>query len=133
MHETDPDVKNLGFVVPKNKATRVEVHSMNVQLFPKAGKIVDMVILMHCDPKIWFAPSVLINFIFKSVGWKYNLVDGTEVPGKDLQILPRRPHEGMGPADGAESRILRLAPQQRGQLSPKPRTQEVITNRRIYY
>ena len=68
MHETDPDVKNLGFVTPKNKSTRVEVHSMNVQLFPKAGKIVDMVILMHCDPKIWFAPSVLINFIFKSVG-----------------------------------------------------------------
>jgi hypothetical protein len=67
LRETDPDVKSLGFVVPKSKSTCIEVHSLNVQLLPKAGKMIEMILLTHCDPKIMFAPSVLINFIFKSV------------------------------------------------------------------
>lgn len=53
--------------VPKPESTRVEIHMMTFEIHPKDDSHVEIVMLMNADPKIWFAPNALINYIFKQV------------------------------------------------------------------
>lgn len=44
---------------------------MAFEMKPKANGETDMRVLLNVDPKIWFAPDMFINFIFKAVAQKF--------------------------------------------------------------
>lgn len=54
-------------IIPKADSTRVEIHMMTFEIHPKQDSYVEIVALVNADPKIWFAPNMLINYIFKQV------------------------------------------------------------------
>lgn len=63
----DQEIAFHNLIVPPEKTTRVEIHSLSFEMFPKKDKVVEMKCLTHCDPKLWFAPNLFINYIFKKV------------------------------------------------------------------
>jgi hypothetical protein len=40
---------------------------MTFEMYPRPENEIEMVILLNADPKVWFAPAMLINYIFKQV------------------------------------------------------------------
>lgn len=68
IHQGDAEAVFNDVQVPKAESTRVEVHMMTFEMRPKAGGWIDFAVLVNADPKIWFAPSMLINYVFKNVG-----------------------------------------------------------------
>lgn len=54
-------------MIPKEGSTRIEISMLYVELHPKKDKFMELKILMHSDPKLWFAPNLLINYIFKKI------------------------------------------------------------------
>lgn len=71
IHPGDQEVLVNKIDVPKESSTRIEISMMTFELYPRLDRWVDMVLLTNADPKLWFAPSVLINFIFKQVVGKF--------------------------------------------------------------
>ena len=47
---------------------------MTFEIHPKQDSYVEIVALINADPKIWFAPNMLINYIFKSVSYCYEVI-----------------------------------------------------------
>ena len=71
IHPTDQEVLVNNIVVPKEGSTRIDITMMTFEMYPKKDRWVDMIMLTNADPKLWFAPSMLINFIFKQVVGKF--------------------------------------------------------------
>lgn len=67
LHQEDPEAIFNNIQVPKAESTRIEVHMMTFEMYPRPENEIDMVILVNADPKVWFAPAMLINYIFKQV------------------------------------------------------------------
>ncbi len=67
LHPNDPEVVFNKIELPKESSTRMEIHMLAFEMYPKQDKWVEMIMLTNSDPKIWFAPTVLINFVFKQV------------------------------------------------------------------
>lgn len=61
-------------MVPKADSTRVEIHMMTFEIHPKQDGYVEIVALVNADPKIWFAPNMLINYIFKQVPCSHQVI-----------------------------------------------------------
>lgn len=74
--------------VPKEGSTRIEVHMLTFEMHPKANNVLEMACLVNCNPKIWFAPALLINYIFKIV----QFVDAGrgKVPSENSEVLGNR-------------------------------------------
>ncbi len=75
--------------VPKEGSTRVEVHMLTFEMYPQANNVLEMACLVNCNPKIWFAPALLINYIFKIVAAGH--AGRRKVLGQNPQVLRNRP------------------------------------------
>ena len=40
---------------------------MTFVMYPREGKVLEMALLLNTNPKLWFAPDIFINYIFKIV------------------------------------------------------------------
>lgn len=47
---------------------------MTFEIYPKQDSYVEIVALVNANPKIWFAPNMLINYIFKQVDQCYQVI-----------------------------------------------------------
>lgn len=62
-----PELQFFGMDLPKKKEKRIDVRMMVFELYPQGGEDIEIRILINADPKVWFAPNALVNFIFKKV------------------------------------------------------------------
>ena len=67
MIQTDPEIIFADIQIPKAESTRAEIHMLTFEIHPKKDNYVEIVALINTDPKIWFAPKILINYLFKQV------------------------------------------------------------------
>lgn len=67
MNQDGNELRAFGLELPKKKEKRLDIRMMVFELYPQGGEDLDIRILINADPKVWFAPNLLVNFIFKKV------------------------------------------------------------------
>lgn len=105
---TDNEVKFNDIKIPKENSTRVDIRMLIFEMYPREDQVVDMRCLVNTDPKLWFAPSLLINYIFKKV-IDTLILGRNHVHRKDPQILRVDRTKGMGKKNDRKEATLRLA------------------------